>query len=112
MSDKVKHRKYGFKGRIWRHAGLASWYFVSLPKNLSMAIRRDHGISEEGWGRLRATALIGTSKWQTAIWFDTKVGAYLLPIKASVRKNAQISSGSMVSVTLYLKEESLKLFGR
>ena len=36
----------------------------------------------EGWGRLKATAKIGNSEWATAIWFDTKINTYLLPLKA------------------------------
>ncbi|MFN7728004.1 MAG: DUF1905 domain-containing protein [Bdellovibrio sp.] len=49
-------------------------------------MRKTHLSSEEGWGRLRATCTIGKTKWQTAIWFDTKVGSYLLPIKVEIRR--------------------------
>ncbi|MBY0314576.1 MAG: DUF1905 domain-containing protein [Bdellovibrionales bacterium] len=61
--------------------------------------------SKSGGGRLKATAVIGRTKWSTAIWFDTKAASYLLPIKTSVRKVEDICSGSPVAVTLYLRVE-------
>jgi hypothetical protein len=105
MSTKTKQKKYSFKGKVWKYKGPAGWYFVTLPSKLSKTIRKTHGLSEEGWGRLKANASIGDSKWQTAIWFDSKALSYLLPIKASVRKIVGIESGSTVAVILHLDAE-------
>lgn len=102
MNIETKHKKYSFKGKVWKYHGPAGWYFVTLPRRLSKTIRKIHGLSEEGWGRLKANASIGDCKWQTAIWFDSKIVSYLLPIKASVRKSTGISAGSSVSVDLHL----------
>lgn len=63
-----------------------SWYFVSVPHELAKEIRNYLKSKEEGWGRLKATAKIGNTEWATAIWFDTKMNTYLLPIKAEIRK--------------------------
>jgi hypothetical protein len=100
-----KHKKYGFKGKVWKYKGPAGWYFVTLPQRLSKIIRGIHGFSEEGWGRLKATALVGRCKWQTAIWYDTKAINYILPIKASIRKREEISAGSSIRVILYMQVE-------
>lgn len=108
MSTKAKLKKYSFKGKVWKYKGPAGWYFVTLPKNLSKTIRQKHGLSEEGWGRLKAQASIKSSQWETAIWFDSKAMSYLLPVKAAVRKTAKIADGSSISVTLYLKEEDTR----
>lgn len=108
MSTKTKRKTYSFKGKVWKYKGPAGWYFVTLPKNLSKTIRQKHGLSEEGWGRLKAQASVKDSQWQTSIWFDSKAMSYLLPIKASVRKTAKIAVGSSISVTLYLKEEDTR----
>jgi len=35
---------------------------------------------------MKTTASIGKTKWDTAIRNDTKIGTYLLSIKAAVRK--------------------------
>lgn len=100
-----KLKKYAFKGKIWKHKGASSWHFVTLPPKVSSIIRKAHGLSEEGWGRLKATASIGNCKWQTAIWFDTKAKSYLLPIKAEIRRKERAIEGSQVSVSLYLIQD-------
>ena len=92
--------KYKFRGQVWKHKGQGGWFFVTLPRNLSLEIRKDHGLSEEGWGRLKATAKLGKTSWATAIWFDSKVRSYLLPLKASVRKVEDIEYNAIVSLEL------------
>ncbi len=103
---KLKLKKYSFKGKVWKHQGAAGWFFMTLPLRLSKTIRKTHGLSEEGWGRLKSTASIGGCEWQTAIWFDSKAKSYLLPIKASVRKKTGVRDGSSVDVSLSLIEEA------
>lgn len=105
MNQKVKFRKYKFIGNIWKHKGHASWHFVTLPNELSKSIRKNHGQSEEGWGRLKATARIGNFTWQTAIWYDTKHKSYLLPVKAAVRKSEVIGNGDSTTVILEISVE-------
>lgn len=103
----MKTKKYKFKGKVWKYKGPAGWHFVTLTKTLSRTIRKNHGVSEEGWGRLKSTAVIGQTEWSTAIWFDTKAAGYILPIKASVRKAEDIRTGSTVAVTLSLQSPKL-----
>ena len=61
--------QFSFRSKVWRYDGKAGWYFVSLLKQHSKKIRKAHGLSEEGWGRLKASAPIG----KTAVWYDIKV---------------------------------------
>jgi hypothetical protein len=94
--------QYSFSSTTWKYEGNAGWYFVSLPNELSQEIRGIFKNEEEGWGRLKATARIGNTEWQTAIWFDTKADTYLLPLKAAIRKKEKIDTGQKVEVTVYL----------
>jgi len=94
--------QFNFSSSVWKYQGTAGWYFVSLPKELSQEIRETFKNDEEGWGRLKATARIGNTEWQTAIWFDTKAEAYLLPLKTDIRKKEQIETGQSVEVTIYI----------
>lgn len=55
---------------------------------------------EKGWGRLPVLAKIGNTEWQTAIWFDTKAGTFLLPLKAEVRRKEQLTLSRKLVVTL------------
>ncbi len=75
---------------------------------ISKKIRQQHGDSEEGWGRLRTTAEIGESKWNTSIWFDTKTGVYLLPVKVAVRKQEKIQVDDHLAVRLSIEDEDPK----
>jgi hypothetical protein len=51
---------------------------------------------------LKATANIGASEWKTAIWFDTKLNTYLLPLKAEIRKKEQIEIGRIIQVVVWI----------
>lgn len=79
---------------------IGGWTIVSLPKKLSIEIRDNFKYLEEGWGRMKVTANIGNSEWRTSIWFDTKQGIYMLPIKAEIRKKEKIVVNQDVKIIL------------
>lgn len=94
--------KYKFTAKPWLYAGPGSWHFVSLPNELAQEIRNALKSEEEGWGRLKAKAKIGNSEWMTAIWFDTKMNTYLLPLKAEIRKKENLAIGKDVETVLWI----------
>jgi len=94
--------QYLFKAIPWQHTGPGGWYFVSLPVQLSKEIRTVFKMDEEGWGRLKAVAKIGSTEWKTAIWFDSKHNTYLLPLKADIRKKEQLLIGKTVETILWI----------
>lgn len=99
MNGKIK---YEFSANVWQHASTNGWYFVSLPISMSKEIRENLGWQEEGWGRLKAFAEIGTSKWQTAIWFDTKYKTYVLPLKADIRAKEKLELNMVIKSTVWV----------
>ena len=99
MNGKIK---YTFTAIPWLHTPTGGWCFVSLPDDLSLEIRNLLKAQEEGWGRLKATAQIGSTTWATAIWFDTKKNTYLLPLKATIRKKEGVTVGEMVEVGVWM----------
>lgn len=99
MKGKIQ---YQFSSKVWKHNSDGGWHFVSLPNDLSKEIRTHLKWQEEGWGRMKAHAQINTSKWDTAIWFDTKLNTYLLPVKATVRRKEKIALLQLVDVTLWI----------
>jgi hypothetical protein len=99
---KSKGIKYKFAASPWQYQGPGGWHFVSLPKNLAMEIRNALKSEEEGWGRLKAIAQIGNSEWKTAIWFDTKLNTYLLPLKAEIRKKENLIIDKEVEIILWI----------
>ncbi len=94
--------KYEFSAEIWVYKPPGGWQFVSLPNEMSKEIRENLKWQEEGWGRLKAAAKIGVTEWDTAIWFDTKMNTYLLPLKATVRNKEKIAVGDNIAVTIWL----------
>jgi hypothetical protein len=99
MNGKIR---YEFCAEVWQHSAPGGWYFISLPGELATEIRENQKWQEEGWGRLKATAQIGSSQWQTAIWFDSKHNTYLLPLKAEVRKMEKIEPHKEVKAVVWL----------
>lgn len=102
---KSKRIQYEFSAKVWHYlanAGMGGWYIVCLPQELANEIRENLKFLEEGWGRMKATAKIGNTEWETAIWFDTKHKTYLLPIKAEVRKKEKIEIDKNVDITIWI----------
>jgi len=99
MQAKVK---YEFKALVWQHGAAGGWWFVSLPISMSEEIRTHFGWQETGWGRLQSTIKIGSTTWNTSIWFDKKHQTYLLPIKAIIRTSEPIVLNQEVAVSLWV----------
>ena len=101
MEKVMEEIKYEFSARTYQYSSseeMCGWTFVSLPKELSTEIREKFKYLEEGWGRMKVTAKLGSSEWQTAIWFDTKQATYLLPLKAKIRKQEKVVLGEAVKI--------------
>jgi hypothetical protein len=93
---------YKCKGKLWRYPGeKAAWYFITLPVKLSREIRAvDAGPQRSGFGSLRVQATIGKTVWATSIFPSTAADAYLLPVKAQVRKQEALQVGKSVALVL------------
>jgi hypothetical protein len=93
---------YQFNATLWQHQGSGGWFFVSLPVHLAKEIREHLQHHEQGWGRMPVRARIGNVEWKTAIWFDTRQGTYLLPVKASIRLAEDLQAGDARDVQISL----------
>lgn len=89
-----------FTAPLWQHSAPGGWHFVSLPSDLSQEIRFQVTHLEEGWGRLKVTATVDGQTWNTSIWYDKKLGTYLLPIKSNIRKALSIKLNDGLSVMI------------
>lgn len=99
MKGKIK---YEFLSKMWKHDTPGGWHFVSLPEIISKEIRENLGWQEEGWGRMKATAGIKEHSWETAIWFDTKLNTYILPIKADIRKQTNLEINKEIEFVVWI----------
>jgi hypothetical protein len=91
---------YRTRAKLWRwNGGKASWFFVTLSARVSEEIRLvDAGPRRVGFGSLRVEATIGESTWQTSIFPSAGLKAYILPVKAAVRKAEKMAEGKSVNV--------------
>jgi hypothetical protein len=95
-------------GPIWLWSGgQGSWHFLTVPEEQSDDIRA-HGLAHRGgFGSVKVEASIdgpSTSSGQAVVWrtsvFPQKAGGYILPVKASVRRDAGLAAGDQVSVEI------------
>ena len=86
---------------IWKGEAAGRWYFITVPEEHSAEIRAHAFGSPRGFGSVRVEAAIGDVTWRTSV-FPLNSGGYVLPIKAAVRRDAGISAGDQVTVSIEL----------
>jgi hypothetical protein len=74
-----------------------------LPKKQSEKINQDFGAKKRGWGSLPVRVTLRTTSWETSIFPDTREGAYLLPLKAEIRKKEKLYADDTVTFTIELR---------
>src|SRR5688572_16527005 len=89
---------------LWRWSGEGgSWHFLSIPEDLSGEFRAQSLLRRGGFGSVRVEARIGGVTWRTSV-FPQKSGGFILPVKADIRRRADIAAGDNVDLTLEIIE--------
>jgi Domain of unknown function (DUF1905). len=86
---------------IWQGESAGRWYFLTIPEEQSDEIRATAIGSTRGFGSARVEASVRGVTWRTSV-FPLNSGGYLLPVKAEVRKRAEVTAGDEVTVDLDL----------
>lgn len=104
---------YQFHSKLWVYGAAlqennhepikGAWYFITLPKDISKEIKTLFSFTKRGWGSLYVQATIGKTTWDTSIFPDKKLEAYVLPIKADIRKKEALKPDQSVSLTLHVR---------
>lgn len=84
---------------LWK-ADKGSWHFLTVPADQAVEIRLESIGRRGGFGSIRVEAAIGAVRWRTSLFPDSKSGGYVLPIKADVRRRADIAAGDQVTVLI------------
>lgn len=90
--------RYTFKSAVWvwkSPDAPASWRFITLPADVSKAIRTLVP-KTPGFGSIRVAATIGKTTWSTSLFPSKERGGFVLPVKADVRKREKLSDGDEV----------------
>ena len=96
--------QFEFDAEVWLYDGDAAWHFITVPADVSDQIEARTTEQPRGFGSVRVRVAIGATTWSTSVFPDTRRGAYLLPVKAEVRRREGLSAGSQVSVALDVTE--------
>ena len=91
----------------WQGGNGGQWFFLSIAGEQAEAIaghalmRRLESGRGRGFGSVKVQARIGESRWRTSV-FPMKDGAWLLPVKAAIRRAEGIGEGEEVTLVLTL----------
>ena len=86
---------------IWKGEQAGRWYFITVPQEQSDEIRAHAFGNPRGFRSVKVEATIGDVTWRTSV-FPLNSGGYLLPVKAEVRRKADVGAGDEVTVDLQL----------
>ncbi len=77
-----------------------SWYFLRVEGTVAAEIRFIAFENARGFGSVPVWATIGETRWKTSLFRANKLGGYLLPLKADVRKREGFGEGDEVTAKL------------
>jgi hypothetical protein len=89
-----------FKAKVWAQESTGAWHFVTLPASLSKRIRTLTTGLRKPFGSFRVFATTGKTTWETSLFADTKRDAFVLPVKADVRRTEKIKLGDTIEVSI------------
>lgn len=94
--------KETFRAQVWTQESTNAWHFVTLPDELSRRIRTLTTGQRKPFGSFHVKARTGLTTWESSLFADTKRNAFLLPVKADVRRKEKIALGDVIEVTISL----------
>lgn len=89
-----------FRAKVWTQESTGAWHFVTLPVDLSKRIRTLTTGLRKPFGSFRVVAKTGKTSWETSLFADQKRSAFVLPVKADVRRKEKISPGDTIEVSV------------
>jgi hypothetical protein len=92
---------FSFETNVIYWRGPAPWFFAPIPAPHADEIRRVSRFVTYGWGVIPVEARIGDVVFTTSLF--PKDETYLLPIKAAVRRKANVTAGDVIAVTMTLR---------
>ena len=95
--------RYQFTAPLWLYPGEGSWYFVTVPEDISDDISALTAGRRKGFGSVRVSVTVGGSTWQTSV-FPSKSGSYILPVKKAIRTAENLIEDSPVVAELELAD--------
>ena len=79
--------EYRFMASLWPWDAKedGSWWFVTVPDDVSDDIEERHGADAGGFGSIKVEVTVGDTTWRTSLFPSNEACAYVLPMKKAVR---------------------------
>jgi hypothetical protein len=87
-----------FTGEIWHWRGPAPHHFVTVPEEHCEALEDVVAAVSYGWGMIPVAVEVGDTRWTTSLF--PKDGAYIVPLRAAVRRAEGLDVGDIVRLRL------------
>ena len=88
--------------KVFEDAGTRA-LFAWLPQDMGAEILEEvRAVKKKPGKSVKVTALVGRTRWDTAIFRDDAEKTYALPLKAAVRDQELLREGQMVEATVIL----------
>ena len=91
---------YRFMASLWLWKDDSSWWFVTLPEDVSDDIEERHGSSAGGFGSIKVEVTVGATSWRTSLFPSMEQRAYVLPMKKAVRAAESLEEGEPFQLSL------------
>ena len=88
----------------WQGDGPASWYFVTLPFEVTDEIDELTTGRQGGFGSVPVQVTVGATTWTTSVFPSKEQKSFILPVKAPVRNAEGLADGVTAHVTLRLAD--------
>ncbi len=92
----------------WR--GPSPFFYAPTPPDCAAEVRRVSKAVTYGWGMVPVEARIGAVVFKTSLF--PKDETYLLPLKAEVRRKADITAGDLIAVDMIIQAPASPPRGR
>jgi hypothetical protein len=90
--------EFSFEAEVIYWRGPSPFFFVAVPARHVAELRSVAKAVTYGWGMIPVEAKIGDAAFTTSLF--PKSETYLLPLKAAVRRKANITAGDRVPVAM------------
>ena len=87
-----------FTGEIWHWRGPSPYHFVTVPDEHCQALEDVAAMVSYGWGMIPVGVEVGATRWTTSLF--PKDGAYVVPLRAEVRRAEDLDVGDTVTLRL------------
>jgi hypothetical protein len=92
---------FSFQAAVIHWRGPSPFFFAPIPEPHAATLRRVARFVTYGWGMVPVQARIGEVVFTTALF--PKDETYLLPLKAAVRRKADITAGDVITIEMTIQ---------